>query len=88
MSRPPAPGFFRHLELLWGLRLATHAGVIRGGKMMDQGTVGQLMERYDAPSLEAVFEKLISVPAARNAKLSFYGDAPPADVVPLGGGSA
>ena len=22
MSRPPAPGFFRHLELLWGLRLA------------------------------------------------------------------
>ncbi|HZI02824.1 MAG TPA: hypothetical protein VEZ71_02315, partial [Archangium sp.] len=22
MSRPPAPGFLRHLELLWGLRLA------------------------------------------------------------------
>jgi ABC-2 type transport system ATP-binding protein len=48
--------------------------------MMDQGTVGQLVERYDAPSLEAVFEKLISVPAARNAKLSFYGDATPAEV--------
>ena len=59
-------------------RLATHAGVIRGGRMLDQGTVPQLMERYDAPSLEAVFEKLISVPAARNAKLSFYGEAPPA----------
>ncbi|WP_375771259.1 ABC transporter ATP-binding protein [Archangium gephyra] len=69
-------------------RLATHAGVIRGGRMLDQGTVQQLMQRYDAPSLEAVFEKLISVPAARNAKLSFYGDAPPADVVPLRRGSA
>jgi ABC-2 type transport system ATP-binding protein len=44
--------------------------------------VGTLLERYDAPSLEAVFEKLISVPAARNARLSFYGEAP-ADVVPL-----
>ena len=56
--------------------------------MLDQGPVRTLMERYDAPSLEAVFEKLISVPAARNAKLSFYGDAPSADVVPLHRGSA
>jgi ABC-2 type transport system ATP-binding protein len=69
-------------------RLATHAGVIRGGRMLDQGTVQSLRERYDAPSLEAVFEKLISVPAARNAKLSFYGEAPPADVVALRRGSA
>ena len=56
-------------------RLATHAGVIRGGRMMDQGTVEALRERHRAPTLEAVFEKLISVPAARNAKLSFYGDS-------------
>ena len=69
-------------------RLATHAGVIRGGKMLDQGTVGELKERHGAPSLESVFEKLISVPAARNAKLSFYGEAPPAPVVPLRRGSA
>jgi ABC-2 type transport system ATP-binding protein len=69
-------------------RLATHAGVIRGGRMLDQGTVQQLMERYDVPSLEAVFEKLISVPAARNAKLSFYGEAPPAEVEALRRGSA
>jgi ABC-2 type transport system ATP-binding protein len=60
-------------------RLATHAGVIRGGRMLDQGPVRELMERYDSPSLEAVFEKLIAVPAARNAKLSFYGDVPPAE---------
>jgi ABC-2 type transport system ATP-binding protein len=69
-------------------RLATHAGVIRDGRMLDQGTVQQLMERYDVPSLEAVFEKLISVPAARNAKLSFYGEAPPAEVEALRRGSA
>ncbi|WP_224366095.1 ABC transporter ATP-binding protein [Hyalangium versicolor] len=63
-------------------RLATHAGIIRGGQMLDQGTVQELITRYDSPSLEAVFEKLISVPAARNARLSFYGEAP-APVVPL-----
>jgi ABC-2 type transport system ATP-binding protein len=63
-------------------RLATHAGIIRGGRMLDQGPVQELISRYDAPSLEAVFEKLISVPAARNARLSFYGEAP-APVVPL-----
>lgn len=63
-------------------RLATHAGIIRGGQMLDQGTVAELMGRHGVSSLEAVFEKLISVPAARNARLSFYGDAP-APVVPL-----
>jgi ABC-2 type transport system ATP-binding protein len=63
-------------------RLATHAGIIKGGRMLDQGPVGTLLSRYDAPSLESVFEKLISVPAARNAKLSFYGE-PTSNVVPL-----
>jgi ABC-2 type transport system ATP-binding protein len=63
-------------------RLATHAGIIRGGRMLDQGPVQELISRYDTPSLEAVFEKLISVPAARNARLSFYGEVP-APVVPL-----
>lgn len=63
-------------------RLATHAGIIRSGRMLDQGPVQELISRYDSPSLEAVFEKLISVPAARNARLSFYGEAP-APVAPL-----
>jgi ABC-2 type transport system ATP-binding protein len=63
-------------------RLASHAGILRGGRMLDQGPVQELISRYDAPSLEAVFEKLISVPAARNARLSFYAEAP-APVVPL-----
>ena len=63
-------------------RLATHAGVIRGGRMLDQGPVEALRQRHGVSTLEAVFEKLIAVPAARNAKLSFYGE-PSADVMPL-----
>lgn len=54
-------------------RLATHAGIIKAGKMVDQGSVAELKTRHQVHSLEHVFEKLISVPAARNAKLSFYG---------------
>ncbi|ADO69943.1 ABC transporter ATP-binding protein [Stigmatella aurantiaca] len=63
-------------------RLATHAGILRGGKMLDQGPVGELLARHGTASLEALFEKLISVPAARNARLSFYGESPGA-VTPL-----
>ena len=54
-------------------RLATHAGVIKAGRMVDAGTVPELCARYDAPSLESVFETLVQVPAARHARLSFYG---------------
>ncbi|NBD07775.1 MULTISPECIES: ABC transporter ATP-binding protein [Corallococcus] len=63
-------------------RLATHAGVIRGGRMLDQGPVEELRQRHGAPTLEAVFEKLVAVPAARNAKLSFYS-GPTDNVLPL-----
>ncbi|MBN1207583.1 MAG: ABC transporter ATP-binding protein [Myxococcaceae bacterium] len=56
-------------------RLATHAGILRDGRMLDQGTVQELKSRNGVGSLESVFEKLISVPAARNARLSFYGEA-------------
>jgi ABC-2 type transport system ATP-binding protein len=54
-------------------RLATHAGIIRAGKLIDEGAVGELKARHGAPSLEQVFEKLIGVPASRDATLSFYG---------------
>ena len=57
-------------------RLATHAGVIRDGKLVDEGTVGELRQRHQVGSLEAVFEKLVGVPASRNASLSFYRSAP------------
>ena len=57
-------------------RLATHAGVIRAGKMLDQGPAAQLKARHGADRLDQVFEKLIGAPAARNAALSFYGRGP------------
>jgi ABC-2 type transport system ATP-binding protein len=56
-------------------RLATHAGVISEGKTLDQGPVAELKARHQARSLEGVFERLVEVPASRNARLSFYGSA-------------
>jgi ABC-2 type transport system ATP-binding protein len=53
-------------------RLATHAGIIRAGALVDEGAVGELRARNGCASLEAVFEKLIGVPVARDAALSFY----------------
>jgi ABC-2 type transport system ATP-binding protein len=53
-------------------RLATHAGIIRAGKLVDEGDVASLKRRNGCDSLEHVFEKLIGVPAARNAALSFF----------------
>ncbi len=58
-------------------RLATHAGMIKAGKLIDEGSVGELKERHHCDRLETVFEKLIGVPVARDTRLSFYG-APPA----------
>jgi ABC-2 type transport system ATP-binding protein len=54
-------------------RLATHAGIIRAGAIVDEGAVSELKERNGCPTLEAVFEKRIGVPVARHAALSFYG---------------
>lgn len=67
-------------------RLATHAGVIKAGVMVDQGSVAELKHRHGVPALEQVFEKLVGIPAARNAALSFYGKSEstqPAVAVPL-----
>ncbi len=57
-------------------RLATHAGVIRDGKLVDEGEVAALKTRHNSGSLEGVFEALVGVPAARNAALTFYRGAP------------
>jgi len=55
-------------------RLATHAGIICAGRLVDEGPVGELKVRNEVPSLEKVFEKLVGVPAARDARLSFYSE--------------
>lgn len=53
-------------------RLATHAGIIQAGRLIDEGSVEALRARHRVDSLERVFEALIGVPAARSASLSFY----------------
>ena len=55
-------------------RLATHAGVIRAGRMVAEGPIGDLCRRHDAGCLEEVFEGLIGAPSARGGRLSFYGN--------------
>ncbi|MBX7101559.1 MAG: ABC transporter ATP-binding protein [Myxococcaceae bacterium] len=57
-------------------RLATHAGIIVAGRLADQGSVAELKARHGVERLEAVFEALVGVPAARGAALSFYGPRP------------
>ena len=54
-------------------RLATHAGVIKAGKLVDEGPVSELKARHGVDGLDEVFEKLIGVPVARDTALSFYG---------------
>jgi ABC-2 type transport system ATP-binding protein len=53
-------------------RLATHAGVIAQGRLLDQGAVPELLARHGAKNLEGVFEALVGVPVARSAALSFF----------------
>jgi ABC-2 type transport system ATP-binding protein len=53
-------------------RLATHAGIIRGGRLVDEGSVAALASRHRVASLEGVFETLIRAPVAKAASLSFY----------------
>lgn len=57
-------------------RLATHAGVILGGRLVDEGSVAALKARNGVDSLQHVFEKLVGTPVAREASLSFYPGAP------------
>jgi ABC-2 type transport system ATP-binding protein len=53
-------------------RLATHAGVLLGGKLVAHGTLEALREKYAADSLEAVFHACAGVPEASRAGLSWY----------------
>lgn len=55
-------------------RFATHAGILKGGKLLDEGPVAELRARHGQRSLEDVFHALVGVPPSRNARLSFYGE--------------
>jgi ABC-2 type transport system ATP-binding protein len=57
-------------------RLATHAGVIKAGKLVAEGSLADLKARYQRDTLEEIFELLVEVPKSRNAQLSFYRKAP------------
>ncbi len=59
-------------------RLATHAGIINEGRMLDVGSLKELFSRHEAGCLGEVFEKLVGVPASRRAKLSFFSGEPQA----------
>jgi ABC-2 type transport system ATP-binding protein len=53
-------------------RLATHAGILAGGRLVASGPVESLRERYGASNLEAVFHACIGAPRAAAAGLSWY----------------
>jgi len=53
-------------------RLATHAGFILGGKLLDEGPVAEVCARHGVARLEHAFEKLIHPPASRGVGLSFF----------------
>jgi ABC-2 type transport system ATP-binding protein len=53
-------------------RLATHAGFLYDGRLLDQGPVTTLTEKYQQANLEGVFEALIPLPDSQGNHLTFY----------------
>lgn len=54
-------------------RLATHAGVLVGGRLVATGTVDDLHRQFGAGNLEEVFHACAGRPVAASARLSWYG---------------
>jgi ABC-2 type transport system ATP-binding protein len=52
-------------------KLATHAGFIVGGKLVESGTVPELLERNHGQGLEDVFNVVVGAPLAKGARLSW-----------------
>jgi ABC-2 type transport system ATP-binding protein len=55
-------------------RLATHAGVIREGRIQVSGPVEALKAQFGATQLEEVFNAVIGTPKATGARLSWLAD--------------
>jgi ABC-2 type transport system ATP-binding protein len=53
-------------------RLATHAGIVAGGKLVASDRVETLLERYKASNLEDVFHACVGAPRAAEGGLSWY----------------
>lgn len=53
-------------------KLATHAGVLYQGKIVDHGTREALLERHQCIDLEGVFKALVPISDVSQATLSFY----------------
>ncbi len=53
-------------------RLATHAGILYQGKILDHGTKASLLDRYQSLNLEGVFKALVPISDISKATLSFY----------------
>lgn len=58
-------------------RLATHAGIIVKGRLVDQGPVNELKARHGVDSLERVFHQAVQFPSLTSASLSFFPQARP-----------
>ena len=53
-------------------KLATHAGILYQGKILDHGTKASLLDRYQRSDLEGVFKALVPISDISKATLSFY----------------
>lgn len=56
-------------------KLATHAGFIRAGKIIETGTVTELLEKHRANGLEDVFNAVVGAPKAAGARLSWLDES-------------
>ena len=52
-------------------KLATHAGFIQAGKLVESGPVSELLARHQAQGLEDVFNAVVGTPLAKGARLSW-----------------
>jgi len=53
-------------------KLATHAGILYQGRILNHGTTSSLFEQYQCSDLEGVFKALVPLSDISKATLSFY----------------
>jgi ABC-2 type transport system ATP-binding protein len=53
-------------------KFASHSGIIVGGRVVAEGTLTELFDKYRAKTLEEVFAACVGAPAAAGVRLSWY----------------